>query len=83
MSAKLGYDLSEEPVVKTPSRVALQLLLAAGAVVASSGAASAAPPPCKGWATAAEHGAAGPVQSFNVLCNVDDPAFKQGWPVKW
>ena len=69
--------------MKNPGRVALQLLLAAGAVVASSSAASAEPPPCKGWATAADHGAGGPGQSFDNLCGVDDPAFKQGWPVKW
>ena len=69
--------------MKNPSRVALGLLLAAGAVVTSSGAASAAPPPGKGWATAAEHRAAGPVQAFNALCGAEEPAFKQGWPVKW
>ena len=69
--------------MKTPSRVALQLLLAAGAVVASGSGASADPPPCKGWATAAANSDARPVESFNVLCNIDDPSFKQGWPVKW
>ena len=69
--------------MNTPSRVALQLLLAAGAVVASSSGASAEPPPCKGWATAAEHADAGPIQSFNALCGAEEPSFKQGWPVKW
>lgn len=69
--------------MKTPSRVALQLILAAGAVVATSSGAAAEPPPCKGWATAAEHSEARTVQSFNAMCNVDDPSFKQGWPVKW
>ena len=69
--------------MKTPSRVALQFLLAAGAVVTSTSAASAAPPPCKGWATAAEHTDAGPVQSFNASCQAEVPAFKQGFPIKW
>ena len=69
--------------MNTPSRVALQLLLAAGAVVASSSAASAAPPPCKGWATAAQHTDAARVQAFNASCDTDVPAFKQGWPIKW
>ncbi len=70
--------------MKTPSRVALQLLLAAGAVVTTSTVASAEqPPPCKGWATAAEHAEAGPVQTFDNLCNTAGGTFKQGWPIKW
>ena len=69
--------------LNTPSRVALQLLLAAGAVVATGTVASAEPPPCKGWATAAEHADAAPVEAFNISCLTDDPSFKQGWPVKW
>lgn len=68
--------------MKTPSRVALELLLAAGAVVATPGLAAADPPPCKGWDTAAQHSDAEPVESFNILCDTEG-GFKQGWPVKW
>ena len=69
--------------MKSPSRVALQLLLAAGAVAATGGTASADPaPPCRGWATAAEHSEAERVDSFARFC-IDDPAFKQGFPIKW
>lgn len=52
-------------------------------MVATGGVASADPPPCKGWATAAEHTDAGPVESFNAACNAEEPSFKQGFPVKW
>ena len=70
--------------MKSPSRVALQLLLAAGAVAATGSAASADPaPPCRGWVTAAQHSEAEPVASFAPFCETEDPAFKQGFPVKW
>lgn len=70
--------------MKTPSRVALQLLLAAGAVVASGTAVNAEPaPPCHGWETAAEHTDAAPVTSFAAFCGEADGSFKQGFPIKW
>ena len=71
--------------MKSPSRVALQLLLAAGAVAATGGAASADPaPPCRGWQTAVEETQAGPIPSFAAFCGgVAEPGFKQGWPIKW
>ena len=74
--------------MKSPSRVALELLLAAGAVVASGNAAGADPaPPCGGWQTAAQHSDAAPVESFARLCAGGAPeggyAFKQGFPIKW
>ena len=68
------------------TRVAVQLLIAAGAVVVTPmGTATAAgdPPPCDGWETAAARSDAAPVEQFNILCNTEGAAFKQGWPVKW
>jgi hypothetical protein len=52
-------------------------------VTTSTVASAEQPPPCKGWATAAEHAEAGPVQTFDNLCNTAGGAFKQGWPIKW
>lgn len=72
--------------MKSPSRVALELLLAAGAVVASGTAAGADPaPPCRGWTTAAQHSDAQPVESFAGLCadGAPEEGFRQGWPAKW
>lgn len=69
--------------MKNRTRVAATLLLAAGAVVTQTGAASADPPPCDGWATAATHTDAGPVERFNGMCGTEGASFKQGWPVKW
>lgn len=70
--------------MKSPSRVALQLLLAAGAVAATGSAAGADPaPPCRGWVTAAEHSDARTVESFAAFCRTEDPAFTQGFPIKW
>lgn len=65
-----------------PTRVAVKLFIAAGAVVTPTSAASADAPPCDGWARAAAHSDAGPVERFNIMCNTEG-AFKQGFPVKW